>query len=303
LPPPVPPIVHGPAADLEHDAHDSARRSAAAGPVLAYLQQAQRRRRRIAWASAALLVVAAGAALWALDEERLVTLAQAGFARAARQDGLTSGFPALMPAQRQPDSQARPATPAPRFADNPVPAPAPNAASAAPLPSMAEPRPGGASAGEATSATTSSIGAATTGGAARTGTADAANTAGPLATSRSEQAAPAISTAGTEAATSLTMPTGVNRSALPVGAAPLQPSTDSSSSTNRNARTADTRDAIAGARPAAAAPPAPRISSPREACGDRTQFALYRCMQTQCDLARWTQHPQCKRFRERDDVD
>ncbi|HEY0858343.1 MAG TPA: hypothetical protein VGE16_14865, partial [Albitalea sp.] len=55
---------------------------------------------------------------------------------------------------------------------------------------------------------------------------------------------------------------------------------------------------------AAATPAAPtRITSPREACGDRTQFALYRCMQMQCDKAQWTQHPLCKRLRIRDEVD
>jgi hypothetical protein len=44
-------------------------------------------------------------------------------------------------------------------------------------------------------------------------------------------------------------------------------------------------------------------TSPREACGNRTQFSLYRCMQTQCAQAQWTQHPLCKRLRIRDEVD
>ena len=44
-------------------------------------------------------------------------------------------------------------------------------------------------------------------------------------------------------------------------------------------------------------------SSPREACGERTQFALYYCMQTQCEQSQWTQHAQCKRLRDRDEVD
>jgi non-specific serine/threonine protein kinase len=47
----------------------------------------------------------------------------------------------------------------------------------------------------------------------------------------------------------------------------------------------------------------PRVSGPREACGNRTQFALYRCMQTQCEKWQWSQHPQCKRLRARDDID
>ena len=59
------------------------------------------------------------------------------------------------------------------------------------------------------------------------------------------------------------------------------------------------------------APPAPKReavvakgpASPREACGDRTQFALYYCMQTQCEQSQWTRHAQCKRLRDRDEVD
>ena len=62
---------------------------------------------------------------------------------------------------------------------------------------------------------------------------------------------------------------------------------------------------------AEAAPPPPKReavvakgpSSPREACGGRTQFALYYCMQTQCEQSQWSQHAQCKRLRDRDEVD
>jgi hypothetical protein len=61
------------------------------------------------------------------------------------------------------------------------------------------------------------------------------------------------------------------------------------------------------AKPAPAPPPersAVRVStSPRDACGNRTQFSLYRCMQTQCAQDRWTQHPLCKRLRARDEVE
>jgi hypothetical protein len=49
-------------------------------------------------------------------------------------------------------------------------------------------------------------------------------------------------------------------------------------------------------------PAKPSVASPREACGARTDFSLYRCMQTQCAQARWHQHPSCKRLRERDEV-
>ena len=44
-------------------------------------------------------------------------------------------------------------------------------------------------------------------------------------------------------------------------------------------------------------------SGPREACVGRTQFALYRCMQTQCGQHRWAGHAQCERLRATDRVD
>ncbi len=44
-------------------------------------------------------------------------------------------------------------------------------------------------------------------------------------------------------------------------------------------------------------------SSPRQACGDRTGFALYRCMQLRCAAATWTDHAQCVRLRRSDAVE
>jgi serine/threonine protein kinase len=56
------------------------------------------------------------------------------------------------------------------------------------------------------------------------------------------------------------------------------------------------------AKPAAPpSPPAP--ASPRDACAGRTQFSLYRCMQTQCEQRGWTNHPQCERLRATDSVE
>ena len=40
--------------------------------------------------------------------------------------------------------------------------------------------------------------------------------------------------------------------------------------------------------------------SPRQACGTRTEFALYRCMQQQCARPSARRHPQCVRFRATD---
>jgi serine/threonine protein kinase len=44
-------------------------------------------------------------------------------------------------------------------------------------------------------------------------------------------------------------------------------------------------------------------ANPREACGARTQFSLYRCMQMQCSQRRWASHTQCERLRTTDSVD
>lgn len=58
---------------------------------------------------------------------------------------------------------------------------------------------------------------------------------------------------------------------------------------------------------AQAAPPrtaqAQSAGSPRAVCGDRTQFALYRCLQSLCTLTKWYAHPQCVKLRETDQVD
>ena len=62
--------------------------------------------------------------------------------------------------------------------------------------------------------------------------------------------------------------------------------------------------------PPAVNKPAPRrattarsaTTSPRQICGERSQFALYRCMRQQCATAQWSKHPQCKRLHARDEV-
>lgn len=48
----------------------------------------------------------------------------------------------------------------------------------------------------------------------------------------------------------------------------------------------------------AAAPPP--VGSPRQACGERTGFALYQCMQQQCTKASWSKHAQCVQMRRSD---
>lgn len=43
--------------------------------------------------------------------------------------------------------------------------------------------------------------------------------------------------------------------------------------------------------------------NPRDACGERSEFSLYRCMQQQCKRPAWLRHPQCVRLRVSDRVD
>jgi serine/threonine protein kinase len=42
---------------------------------------------------------------------------------------------------------------------------------------------------------------------------------------------------------------------------------------------------------------------PRQQCGARTGFSLYRCMQQQCDFAKWQRHPQCLWLKATDKVE
>jgi non-specific serine/threonine protein kinase len=84
-------------------------------------------------------------------------------------------------------------------------------------------------------------------------------------------------------------------------------------------RATPSAEATAASEPAAIAPPPAALTppptrsvqqhvarapaSPREACGARTQFSLYRCMKTQCSQRRWASHAQCQRLRATDSVD
>lgn len=53
-------------------------------------------------------------------------------------------------------------------------------------------------------------------------------------------------------------------------------------------------------------PPAKAVSAdpnnPRELCGTRTQFSLYRCMKAACDRSKYFDHPECKYLRVTDEV-
>jgi len=67
---------------------------------------------------------------------------------------------------------------------------------------------------------------------------------------------------------------------------------------------APSKDSVPGkaAKLHSAAPAAKPSIGPREACGKRTEFSLYRCMKTQCAQAQWATHQSCKRLKERDEV-
>jgi len=111
------------------------------------------------------------------------------------------------------------------------------------------------------------------------------------------KAGPAASTPPIAAPTSPTAPTAPPEPPEPIATAtPPEPPAPiaTTSPPTRPTRPAPTAHA------AAAASPGP---SPRAACAGRTEFALYRCMQQQCEAKRWATHPQCLRLRREDRVD
>ncbi|MEP7295820.1 MAG: hypothetical protein ABI702_06495 [Burkholderiales bacterium] len=83
--------------------------------------------------------------------------------------------------------------------------------------------------------------------------------------------------------------------------APL-PATTAPATATRPLPTPTRPTANAAARPPVERPK-PGPASPREVCADRTQFALYRCMQAQCEQKGWSLHPQCVHLRQTDSVD
>ncbi len=99
----------------------------------------------------------------------------------------------------------------------------------------------------------------------------------------------------------------------PAGAsAPASPASPSSATLSAAAPAASAEPGAIAQPPSALTPSPPRdaqqrvaraLASPREACGPRTQFSLYRCMKTQCSQRRWASHAQCERLRKTDSVD
>ncbi|MEP6998690.1 MAG: hypothetical protein ABI900_13645, partial [Betaproteobacteria bacterium] len=99
----------------------------------------------------------------------------------------------------------------------------------------------------------------------------------------------------------------------PSAAAPASPASSNSATLSAAAPAASAEPAAIAQPPPASITPSPTRSaqqratraptSPREACGPRTQFSLYRCMKMQCSQRRWASHAQCQRLRITDSVD
>jgi serine/threonine protein kinase len=82
----------------------------------------------------------------------------------------------------------------------------------------------------------------------------------------------------------------------PAGANPAAPGRANNSSVPNGKAPAVAPASTSVAESLANAKPARPPSTPREVCGTRTEFALFRCMQVQCGLAQWKRNSQCRAF-------
>lgn len=119
----------------------------------------------------------------------------------------------------------------------------------------------------------------------------------------SASAAPASAPSSSAAATSTAAPAIVAGSTGPVAAAPVPPAALPAAAAPRTPPQRATANADAKGNRASKSRSAAAEREPMTACSRRTQFALYRCMQTQCEKSQWANHPQCVRLRARDQVD
>jgi hypothetical protein len=137
----------------------------------------------------------------------------------------------------------------------------------------------------------------------------------PMATEPTVADSPADATApespprATDTGTATQMPTEPTATDSTSGA--TAPDVPASATIGANAGAAVTAAPATVAQPPASTLPQPRAAqqhaspapaNPREACGARTQFSLYRCMQMQCSERRWASHAQCERLRTTDSV-
>ncbi len=137
-------------------------------------------------------------------------------------------------------------------------------------------------------------------------------TAGPATNATAPAPSPASATIAGDAGNKKPTPAETTAADSPTGAtAPASPASPNRA-TLATAVTAAPAEPAAVAQPPAVTRPPTRVAqqhasrtpaSPRKACGPRTQFSLYRCMQMQCSQRRWASHAQCKRLRTTDSVD
>jgi serine/threonine protein kinase len=258
--------------------------------IFDFAERNRRARRRWTIVTAVLALVAVAGAAWWIDDERLASAAQSAFEQAVKRDvGVT-------PPAARPTTPAQPETPAATTppqdaAVQPLPAPAP--APAASQSSTASPEAPRAVAGTAPGGTQPEV--------------------PPL----TQQAPPVTSTSGTEGAGAAApgAAKATTSTAVPMAAVTTAPAATTAASVPPPLSSTPVAPVPAAVKPdfippakaahpvaKARTPTTPTVSSPRDACGARTDFSLYRCMQTQCAQGRWYQHPSCKRLRERDEV-
>jgi hypothetical protein len=125
-------------------------------------------------------------------------------------------------------------------------------------------------------------------------------------------ASPAGAPIAADAGAATPIPTEPTAAESPAGATAPDSPASPDRATPAAAATAAPPEPAAVAEPPALTPPPTRVAqqhapraptSPREVCGPRTQFSLYRCMQMQCSQRRWASHAQCERLRTTDSVD
>ena len=274
--PPLPAFDAGAMPDIALDDHAGDRPMAMAD----FAGRSRRSRRRAAWVAAVLLLGTAGAAAWWMNQEREAAQAQSAFATVATRDGLTANVPVVPEA---PGKDVAPAGAAPAAAQENT------EIQAAIQPTGAAPPVVPAEATPVNPEPPAQVAAAAQPGAA-TGPDVPAATMPPAPEQVAAPQSPSATATSTSGTGTAAPPVRPERPERPAAAAPAR--------SERAIRTAPPK--TASTRP----PEQPRAAgNPREACGNRTQFSLYRCMQAQCAKAQWKQHPSCKRLRVRDEVD
>jgi len=137
-------------------------------------------------------------------------------------------------------------------------------------------------------------------------------TAADSSASATAPASPASAPIATEPDGANPTPTEPTAADSPAGATAPESPASPDRTTLSAAATAASAEPAAIAQPPALTPPPTRgaqqhaaraPASPRQACGPRTQFSLYRCMKMQCSQRRWASHAQCERLRITDSVD